>query len=138
MTRLGPRKRVSADFWQGRLTAGRDYLEAARNELTLATIGKDAKPIVSLIVLAAIAYADAVTAHRARVVNQQDHAGAPRLLRDVLGNLLPDTHERAFRSILGLKDEAQYGARRIALQKAQALFETLEPFAQWAEDRLPL
>jgi hypothetical protein len=131
MTRLGPRKRVSADFWQGRLTAGRDYLEAARNELTLATIGKDAKPIVSLIVLAAIAYADAVTAHRARGVNQQDHAG-------VLGNLLPDTHERAFRSILGLKDEAQYGARRIALEKAQALFETLEPSAQWAEDQLPL
>jgi hypothetical protein len=137
MTRQGPRKRVEADYWRGRLKAARDYLEAARNELQLADLGQDSKPIVSHIVLAAIAYTDAVTANRSRIVNQQDHGGAPRLLREVLGNLLPVAQERALGKILSWKDDAQYGVRPIALTQAEALFAVLESFAHWAEDQLP-
>ena len=77
MTRNSPRRKVGADFWSGRLRQGRDFLEAARQALELADQGQNANPIVSQIVLSAIAYADCLTARRAGVVNTQDHAAAP-------------------------------------------------------------
>lgn len=78
MTRQGPRKAVGPDHWRGRQDSARDHLERARDAITLAKPAQDARAIVSLIVLAAIAYADALTANRAQIVNQQDHAKAPR------------------------------------------------------------
>ena len=62
MTRNSPRRKVTTDFWIGRLKQGRDYLEAARQALEFADPGQNANPIVSQIVLSAIAYADALTA----------------------------------------------------------------------------
>jgi len=44
--------------------------------------------------LAVIAYKDALTAVFGGVINQKDHAVAAKLLRDVLANALPVTHER--------------------------------------------
>ena len=65
------------------------------------------------MVLAAIAYGECLTAKRANVINQQSHAAAPKLLRDVLGAALPTAQEYRYRrSILGHKDESQYGAQR--------------------------
>jgi hypothetical protein len=137
MTRQGPRKAVGPDYWRGRRDSARDHLERARDAITLAKPTQDARAIVSLIVLAAIAYADALTANRAQVVNQQDHASAPRLLREVLRNLLPDAQAKAFRDILALKDEAHYGAKPLSMTRAAGLFAKLEQFATGAEDQLP-
>ena len=137
MTRQGPRKAVGPDHWRGRRDSARDHYERARDAITLAKPTQDARAIVSLIVLAAIAYADALTANRAQVVNQQDHASAPRLLREVLRNLLPDEKAKAFRDILALKDEAHYGAKPLAMTRAVGLLAKLDQFAAWAEDRLP-
>jgi len=136
MTGRSPRKQVDASYWEGRLRAARAYLEAAQQALVLAEPGQNCNPTISQIVLAAIAYGDSLSAKRARVVNQQDHAQAPRLLREVLGNLLPDTHERRYRRILGFKDEAQYGARQASRDEAARLLSDLEEFARWAEDML--
>lgn len=134
MTRNSPRRKVAADFWIGRLKQGRDYLEAARQALELAGTGQNANPIVSQIVLSAIAYADALTARRAGVVNTQDHAAAPKLLRDVLREQLPDAQERRYRRILARKDEAHYGAKPEMLTHAHNLFADLDAFAAWVED----
>ena len=101
--------------------------------MDLADPGSSASPIVSQIVLAAIAYSDSITAKRARVVNQQDHPGAVRLLRDVLRNHLPDAQEKAFRRMLRVKDEAQYGARAMALEEAERLLDDLDNFTQLIE-----
>lgn len=136
MTGKSPRKRVDALFWQGRLRAARAYLEAAQQALLLAEQGQNSNPIISQIVLAAIAYGDCLTAKRAQVINQQDHAAAPRLLRDVLQNTLPEAQERRYRRILGFKDEVQYGARAAQVEEAARLLSDLENFAQWAEDLL--
>ena len=122
------------EFWSGRLKAGRAYLEAARQEITLAEPGQDANPIVSQIVLAAIVHADCLTAMRAGVVNSQDHAAAPRLLRDVLRDLLPDIQERRYKRILAKKDDARYGARPELVSHARTLLADLEEFAQWTEE----
>lgn len=102
--------------------------------MLLAEPGQNCNPIISQIVLAAIAYGDSLTAKRAHVVNQQDHAAAPRLLREVLQDTLPEAQERRYRRILGFKDEVQYGAKAARLEEATRLLADLESFAQWAED----
>ena len=85
------------------------------------------------MVAAAIAYADAVTAQTKGIVNKQDHQAAPRLLRDALGNRLPDRQDKFFRKLLGRKDEVNYGARSTTLDEAALLMGELDEFAVWAE-----
>lgn len=75
-------------------------------------------------------------AKRAQVVNQQDHAQAPRLLRNVLGNLLADGQERRYRRILSFKDEVQYGTRQATHDEAGRLLADLEAFARWSQELL--
>jgi hypothetical protein len=133
MTRQGPRKKVDVDFWEGRLRAGKDFLLAAQNAMVLVEPGQNTNPAISLIVSSAIAFADALTARKAQVVNQQDHAAAATLLRDVLRNTLPEAQEKRYRRILGYKDQAQYGARTSSVEQAERLLRDLEEFAVWAE-----
>jgi hypothetical protein len=136
MTGKSPRKKVDALYWQGRLRVAQAYLDAAQQAHLLAEMGQNCNPVISQIVLAAIAFGDSLTAKRAQVVNQQDHAQAPRLLRDVLGNLLPDGHERRYRRILSFKDEVQYGTRQATRDEAGRLLADLEEFARWAHELL--
>ena len=110
----------------------REFHESARSLVTLAQ-SKSYNAAVTLMVTAAIAYSDAITAKARGVVNQQDHQAAPRLLREVLGNRLPDKQEKFFRKLLGRKDEVNYGARSTALEEAQRLLMELDDFAAWAE-----
>lgn len=136
MTRISSRKSVDADFWRGRLEAARAYKESAENAFTLAAPGANANPTISQIVLATIAYGDCLTAKRANVINQQDHAAASKLLRDVMGAALPAAQETRYRRILTHKDESQYGARRGSLAQAQRLLNDLNEFAAWVEGQL--
>ena len=98
--------------------------------------GQDCNPVISQIVLAEIAFCDNLTAKRAQVVNQQDHAQAARLLRDVLGNLLPDGPERRYRRILSFKDEVQYGTRQATRDEAGRLLADLKELVRWAQELL--
>lgn len=136
MTGKSPRKKVDALQWQGRWRMAQVYLDAARQAHLLAEPGQNCNPVISQIVLSAIAVGDSLTAKRAQVVNQQDHAQAPRLLRDVLGNLLPDAQERRYRRILSFKDEVQYGTRQASREEAGRLLEDLEELARWAQGLL--
>jgi hypothetical protein len=77
-----------------------------------------------------------LTAKRARVINQQDHAAVPKLLRDVMGSALPTAKETRYRRILTHKDASQYGARRGSLGQAQRLLSDLNEFATWVEAQL--
>jgi len=74
MTGKSPRKKVDTLYWQGRLRAAQAYLEAAQQAHLLAEEGQNCNPVISQIVLSAIAFGDSLTARRAQVVNQQDHA----------------------------------------------------------------
>lgn len=136
MTGKSPRKKVDALYWQGRSRVAQAYLEAAQQALLFAEVGQDCNPAISQMVLSAIAFGDSLTARRAQVVNQQHHAQAPRLLRDVLGKLLPDGQERRYRRILSFKDEVQYGTRQASRDEAGRLLADLEEFAHWAQELL--
>lgn len=83
MTSRGPRKPVDAAHARGRLLQAREFHESGRSLVTLAQ-GGSCNGAVALMVMATIAYADAITARTSGIVNQQDHQGAPRRLREVL------------------------------------------------------
>lgn len=136
MTRAGTRRKVDAAFAAGRIRSARDFMKAAQDGLDLAQEGRNAAPIVSSIVNAAIAFCDAVTARRGNVANAQDHGGAPALLREILGNDLPREQEARFRRILGEKDASQYGAKALSLALARKRMQDLTRFAAWAEDQV--
>ncbi len=136
MTRTSTKKAVAPDYWQGRLDAARAFRRAAENAMTLAESALDANPAISQTVLAAIAYADCVTAKRANVINQQEHMAASKLLRDVVGAALPAAQESRLRRILGNKDASQYGARPATLSQAQRLLEDLKEFANWVDGQM--
>lgn len=133
MTGTGSRKTADKSFGEGRLRLARAYLKAAQDEAELAEEGSIGNPIISQIVHAAIAYADALTARFAGRVNQQDHGAAVKALRDALGNRLPRAQETRLRRILAEKDAAQYGARLKPLADAQRLLAQMVEFAAWAE-----
>jgi hypothetical protein len=132
MTGKGPRKVVDGGHAQARLLQAREFHESARSLVTLAQ-AKSYNGAVTLMVTAGIAYSDAITAKARGVVNQQDHQRAPRLLREVLGNRLPEGQDRFFRKLLGRKDEVNYGTRSTTLEEAQRLLSALDDFAVWAE-----
>ena len=135
MTGQGPRKPVGAEHWSGRLHQAREFRESARSLVTLEG-SSTYNPAIALMVACAIAYADAITAKRQGFVNTQDHASAPRRLREVLGNKLPDRQEKFYRRLLGRKDEVNYGARSTSLDEAKRLLSDLDVFAEWAESEL--
>lgn len=133
MTRKGPSKAADKGFGAGRFAMARAFLKAAQNEAELTDDGDICNPIISLIVHAAIAYADALTAKFAGRVNQQDHSGATKSLRAALGNRLPSEQERRLARILGEKDAAEYGPRIKRKSEAARLLADLEKFAAWVE-----
>ena len=135
VTNRGPRKVVDAAHSSARLLQAREFHESARSLVTFGQ-SKSYNGAITLMITAAIAYGDAMTARAKGVVNKQDHQSASRLLREALGNRLPDKQEKVFRKLLGRKDEVSYGARSTPLEEAQRLLAELDEFAAWAEGML--
>jgi len=82
---------VPAAEWQGRLDAGKSFRRAAQDLLDLSEESGAGNPIIAQAVLAAIAYADAITAKFGRIQNTADHSALPKTVRVVLGNGFPQT-----------------------------------------------
>ena len=136
MTRTGTSKEVGPGFALDRLKKGRAYHEAARVCSEQIDRLGDSDPVASTAALAAIAYADAVTAAYSGRVNQKDHATAPKLLRDSLGKSLPDSQLNLFKKLIGIKDEVQYGARKGRSDAAAGIVSNLDEFGGWAVSML--
>lgn len=134
MTRKGASRSVDPALASARLEIARAFRQAAQDTADLARDGTPANPIVSQIVTAAVAYADALTAKHAGIVNQKDHGAVVKTLRDVLGQRLPKAQETNIRTILQEKDESQYGFRIMGIAEAQRLLARLDAFAAWVED----
>lgn len=117
----------------GRLRKARAFLRAAEDGLVLANERGTGDPIMSNAVLAAIAYADALTMKAAGVKNEADHMTLPRTLRRSLGNRLPREQETRLQRILGLKNEIQYEHRTSSIPEARELVELVRRFAEWVE-----
>jgi hypothetical protein len=136
MTRKGTTKSADRQFGGGRHDLAKAYVEAARLAVEAVSDNQVANPAVSLIVHAAIAYADALTAKAAGFVNTQDHTAATKSLRAALRDRLPQEQERRFARIIAEKAEAEYGVRAIRGLDAARLLGDLQKFAAWCEDEL--
>ncbi len=136
MTRTGSSKPADRGAADGRLGKARLFHKAARNLLDLLEPGDGADGIISSIALAAVAYADALTARFGGVLNQKDHSSVVKLLRAALRAQLPATQEARLARLLSRKDEAQYGAASMRRGDAEKLLADLEKFAGWAEEPL--
>ena len=111
-------------------------MEIAQNGLQLMDRGKDAGPLMSNMILGAIAYVDTLTAAILGTINQTDHQTAIKLLRKALGDALPKAQEGNLRALLGMKDEVQYGAGFEPVRDAESLMGRAQAFAAWAEGEI--
>ncbi len=89
VTRTGNARPADIGQALGRLRKAAAFHEVARIAFDHIDRVPDPDAVSSNAALAAIAYADAVTAVYGGRINQRDHAGAVSLLRDVLGHALP-------------------------------------------------
>ena len=136
MVRAGPTRTAGGDEWRGRLSNARAFRRAAENLLDLWEEGENGNPIVTLLVLAAIGYGDALSARFGGTVNQKDHAALPATIRAAMGNQADATQLTRLRRILDEKDVASYGARIGRMEAARELAAQLERFGSWAESTL--
>jgi hypothetical protein len=136
MTRIGSTKTVDGGYARRRLGNARAYWQAAHDEFDLADEGSNTNPVMSQIVNAAIAYADTLTASRKSLVNQKDHGGVVKLLRESFGRDLPNAQERQLQRILNDKDEVQYGVSVGRYSDAKEKLADLDEFKNWAERQM--
>jgi len=134
MIRKGTRRAVDAEHWRGRLDVAQAYLKVAEDALELADPGQNCIPIVGNIALGAIAYSDSLTARFAQVTNTTDHAQAPKLLKEVLGDRLPQAQQTRLSRLIGRKDEAHYGPHHLTRSEARKVFDDFQKLAIWVED----
>jgi hypothetical protein len=136
MSRTGSTKRVDAAYALGRLRKALAFHDVATLAAVHLDSSFDADAITTNVVLAMIAYTDAITAAYSGQVNQKDHQAAVKLLRDTLGKSLPDAQERRLNRMLGRKEEMSYGARLGRQADIQQAIDNLEEFAAWAKATL--
>lgn len=136
MARLGPAKPAEPEDWNGRLRNARDFKRDADELLALRDDEDNANGAVTLIVNAAIAYADALTGRFGGFFNQQDHRSITMAVERALGQRADKSQLKRLAAILGHKDPSSYGPRRTSKQKAIELFEQLERFSVWVEGEM--
>jgi len=127
---------VDRAVWKGRARNARDFLATARNELELAEEGANGNPIMSLIVLSAIAFADALTIKYGGIQNTQDHAAIVKTMKHAMGNRVDRGQLKRLGQIVAKKPVAQYDFRASTIEEAGSLFEQLIRFSEWAEVEL--
>ena len=136
VARRGPSKTADSEDAQARLRAARDFHRDAQELHELRVAQDNANGTITLIINAAIAYADALTAHFGGFINQQDHRAVIKAIQSALGRRAEPTQLERLRRIIDEKDAAAYGIRRFTHQRASDMLGQLDRFAQWVEQEL--
>lgn len=134
MTRRVGARKVAPEEWRGRRDNARAYLASAHQLLELAAEGTNGNPIMSHLISAAIAYADAVTIQVGGVQNAGEHRDVLKTLRGVLGSRADGEQLARLGRLIGHKDAVQYGHRRGSIGEARQLARECDRFAEWAEE----
>jgi hypothetical protein len=136
MVKAPPSRPVEPGDAGGRLRNARDFKRDAEELIALRDDDDNANGVITLIVNAAIAYADALTGKYVGFVNQQDHKTVTTGLIRALGQRADKSQLKRLSTILGQKDASSYGPRRSPRQKAQDLLDQLDRFAFWVEEEM--
>ncbi|MFC1539853.1 hypothetical protein ACFL41_00015 [Gemmatimonadota bacterium] len=136
MVRRGGWKKVENSQWRGRFDLGRAFLLSADETLARAVDGQIGDPIMSNALLAAIAYADALTIKFGGILNQQDHARLIAALQSALGNRASKEQLNRLGRLLKMKNQIQYDHTVCTIQDAREYVGQVRRFASWAETEL--
>lgn len=118
--------------WTSFRDNGRAHLADAEAKLALVSANANAKGVAADAVLAAIAYADAITVQRTGLHNTSDHDALADLLVRALGAAADPAQITRLRRIIERKNEAQYGGMVWSRQAAEAYLEQVRRFTAWA------
>jgi len=136
MVRRGGWKKVENNQWRGRFDLGRAFLLSANEALERAEDDQIGDPIMSNALLAAIAYADALTIKFGGILNQQDHARLLAALQSALGNRASKEQLNRLGRLLKMKNQIQYDHTVCTIQDAREYVSQVQRFASWAESEL--
>ena len=133
MVNKGPAKPLDPGEWEGRLRNARDFRRDAQELFELRDDGENANGVITLVVHASIAYADALTGKFGAFVNQRDHKGVAAAVERALGKRADSAQMKRLSEIIAQKDPSSYGARRSAKERARDLLSQLDRFSEWVE-----
>jgi hypothetical protein len=136
MVRRGVWKHVDRDQWRDRREVARGFLQAALQALEIAEEGQDGNPIMSNALLAAIAYADALTVKFGGIQNKGDHSKIGDALLDALGDRALKEQLTRLTRLIRKKNQIQYGFEESSITEAREYVAHAERFAAWAEAEL--
>lgn len=136
MTRTDRVKRVDPARAARYAEVGRRLVHAGRTMVNHAD-RQHASAIAILAVHAVIAYADAVTIHfGGRKSTSTDHSAVCKLLRETLGNRLPDAQAKLIARVVSEKDQFEYQGYVATWAEATALLQRAERVGAWVEEVL--
>ena len=136
MARTDSAKRTDPARADGYAEVGRRLLHAAR-AITEQGDDRHASALAILAVHAVIAFADAISIHTGgRRSTSADHAAVLALLRDVLGNRLPDKMSKDIQRVVAEKDQFEYQGYVADMKEARALLDRAERVGAWSEQWL--
>ena len=115
---------------------GRRLLHAAR-AITEQGDARHASALAILAVHSVIAYADAVVIHSGgKRSTSADHTAVLALLRDVLGNRLPEKVAKDVQRVVAEKDKFEYQGYVASMSEARTLLDRAERIGAWCEEWL--
>lgn len=136
MTRTDRTKRIDPMRATGYAEVARRLLHAGR---AMAAEGdrQHASALAILAVHAVIAQVDAVTIHvGGRKSTSPQHSSISKLLRDILGNRLPEAQAKLIAQVISEKDQFEYAGHVATWAEATGLLERAEAIGKWAEEVL--
>jgi len=137
MTRKGRRTSATPETGRARFKkAERDHSSAETLLALKIDEHEPADDVAKLIIQAAIAYTDAVTAEYGGEIAQGRHTESAKVLRDALGNRLPKEQETRLGRLITHKETVEYGARETTVKQVQQLQLDLDRYASWVREVL--
>lgn len=136
MAKRTTKKNVDHELWRARLDKAILFQRQAQNNYDLLDEAADATGVLSDVILAAIAFGDALTIKALGQTNKDNHTNLPALIRQSLGNRASASQITILTKLLTLKSEVQYGHKRIPVNRAKQSLENLEKFSIWVQQML--
>jgi hypothetical protein len=136
MARQGKVATADGQAWGSRRQEAQAFRKAAEILEGVAVEGQNCNPIIVLVIHAAIAYGDALTARFGGVVNRDKHDDLPRRVKDAMKGRADSTQINRLASLLSDKTPYSYGAKIGRVNDMREMLKQLKRFEQWAEEQL--
>ncbi|MBY0491357.1 MAG: hypothetical protein K2R93_16050 [Gemmatimonadaceae bacterium] len=136
MVRQGKVAIADGQAWGSRRQDAQAFRKAAETLEAVAEEGQNCNPIIVLIIHAAIAYGDALTARFGGTVNRGNHDDLWRRVKQAMKGRADEPQISRLKDLLGNKTAYSYGAKIGRLNDMREMLKQLKRFELWAEEQL--